>query len=87
MFVYNATLGASLESYQKSFAGLVAGRVGRYHADPLLGEFGMLKIGEFLGGYRAFVCGGCYVCGGTRVAGKPTAWEVEVEEDGHYRMS
>ena len=32
--------------YQKRFAGLVAGRRGRYHADPLLAEHGMLKLGD-----------------------------------------
>ena len=32
--------------YQKRLAGLVPGRRGRYHADPLLAEFGMLKIGD-----------------------------------------
>ena len=42
----NATLGDSLLRYQKRFAGLVAGRTGRYHADPLLSEFGMLKVGD-----------------------------------------
>ena len=42
----NATLGDSLLRYQKRFAGLVAGRRGRYHADPLLAEYGMLKIGD-----------------------------------------
>ena len=40
----NDTLGGSLLRYQKRFAGLVAGRNGRYHADPLLSEFGMLKV-------------------------------------------
>ena len=42
----NTTLGDFLLRYQKRFAGLVAGRRGRYHADPLFGEFGMLKIGD-----------------------------------------
>ena len=42
----NDTLGASLLRYQKRFAGLVAGRRGRYHADPLLARFGMLKVGD-----------------------------------------
>ena len=32
----NVTLGQSLLRYQKRFAGMVAGRTGRYHADPLL---------------------------------------------------
>ena len=42
----NATLGASLLRYQKRIAGMVAGRVGRYHADPILAEWGMLKVGD-----------------------------------------
>ena len=40
----NAVLGGALLRYQKRFAGLVAGRRGRYHADPLLAEHGMLKL-------------------------------------------
>ena len=31
---------------QKRFAGLVAGKWGRYHADPILAEHGMLKVGD-----------------------------------------
>ena len=31
---------------QKRFAGLVAGRTGRYHADPLLAQHGMLKVDD-----------------------------------------
>ena len=42
----NVTLGGSLLRYQKRFAGLVAGMRGRYHADPLLAQHGMLKIGD-----------------------------------------
>ena len=42
----NATLGGALLRYQKRFAGLAAGRRGRYHADPLLAEHGMLKLGD-----------------------------------------
>ena len=32
--------------YQKRLADLVAGRAGRYHADPLFAQHGMLKIGD-----------------------------------------
>ena len=32
--------------YQKRFAGLVAGKWGRYHADPLFAQFSMLKVGD-----------------------------------------
>ena len=42
----NLTLGGSLQAYQRRFAGLVAGRRGRYHADPILAEYGMLKVGD-----------------------------------------
>ena len=42
----NATSGDSLLRYQKRFAGLVAEEKGRYHADPLLAGFGMMKVGE-----------------------------------------
>ena len=42
----NLTLGNSLLGYQKRFAGLVAGRRGRYHADPILSEYGILKVGD-----------------------------------------
>ena len=40
------TLGGSLLWYQKRFASLVAGRTGRYHADPLFAQHGMLKVGD-----------------------------------------
>ena len=40
------TLGGSLLRYQKRFAGLVAGKRGRFHADPLLAQHGMLKVGD-----------------------------------------
>ena len=42
----NETLGGVLLRYQKRFAGLVAGRRGRYHADPFFARFGMLKVGD-----------------------------------------
>ena len=42
----NVTLGGSLLRYQKRFAGLVAGRRGLYHADPLFARHGMLKVGD-----------------------------------------
>ena len=40
------TLGDSLLRYQKRFVGLVAGKRGRYHADPLFAQYGMLKVGD-----------------------------------------
>ena len=40
----NVTIGGLLLCYQKRFAGLVAGRRGLNHVDPLLAWFGMLKI-------------------------------------------
>ena len=42
----NVTLGGALLRYQKRFAGLVAGRRGQYHADPLFAQFSMLKVGD-----------------------------------------
>ena len=42
----NKVLGGSLEVYQGKFAGLVAGKRGRYHVGPLLSSFGMLKVGD-----------------------------------------
>ena len=42
----NVTLGGSLEVYQGKFAGLVAGKRGRYHVSPLFSSFGMLKFGD-----------------------------------------
>ena len=42
----NGTLAGALLRYQKRFAGLVAGTGGQYHADPLLAQHGMLKVGD-----------------------------------------
>ena len=42
----NLTLGGSLLRYQKRFAGLVAGKWGRYHADPIFAQYGILKVGD-----------------------------------------
>ena len=42
----NVSLGGSLLRYQKRFAGLVAGRTGWYHADPLFARYGLLKVGD-----------------------------------------
>ena len=42
----NETLAGSLLRYQKRFAGLVAGRRGLYHSDPLFAQYGMLKVGD-----------------------------------------
>ena len=42
----NVTLGRSLLRYQKRFVGMVAGRRGRYHADPLFAQFAMLKVDD-----------------------------------------
>ena len=44
--VRNGTLAGVLLRYQKRFAGLVAGVKGRYHADPLFAQNGMLKVGD-----------------------------------------
>ena len=42
----NVTLGGSLVRYQKRFAGMMSGRVGRYHSDPLFAQHAMLKVGD-----------------------------------------
>ena len=39
-------MGGSLLRYQKCIARLAAGVRGRCHADPLLAELGMLKVGD-----------------------------------------
>ena len=40
----NTTIGNTILKYQKQFAGMIAGKYGKYHADPLFSRFGMLKI-------------------------------------------
>ena len=40
------TRAGSLLRYQKRIAGLVAEKRGRYHADPLFAQYGMLKVGD-----------------------------------------
>ena len=42
----NGAAGGALLRLQKRFAGLVAGREGRYHSDPIFAEYGMLKVGD-----------------------------------------
>ena len=42
----NLTRGAALLRAQKRFVGLMAGRRGLYHADPLFARFGVLKVGD-----------------------------------------
>ena len=42
----NATVGGSLLRLQKGLAGMIAGKRGIYHADPLLAKHGMLKVGD-----------------------------------------
>ena len=42
----NTVRGESLLKLQKRFMGLVAGKRGRFHADPLFGEYGVLKIDD-----------------------------------------
>ena len=42
----NVTLAGSLLRYQKRLAGLISGRRGRYHSDPLFAQHGMLKVGD-----------------------------------------
>ena len=40
----NKTVGKALLKYQKQFVGMIAGKRGKYHADPLFSKYGMLKI-------------------------------------------
>ena len=40
------TTGNALLKYQKRFAGIIAGKKGLYHADPLFAKYGILKIGD-----------------------------------------
>ena len=40
------TVGATLLRHQKKLVGMVAGERGKYHADPLLARYGILKIGD-----------------------------------------
>ena len=42
----NKTRGDALLRLQKRFVGLMAGKRGRYHADPLFARFGVLKVGD-----------------------------------------
>ena len=42
----NIGVGESLLRLQKRFMGLVAGKRGRFHTDPLFSEYGVLKIGD-----------------------------------------
>ena len=42
----NVALGETLLRYQKRIAGIIAGKRGRYHADPIFSEFGIVKVGD-----------------------------------------
>ena len=42
----NGVRAGPLLGYQKRFVGLMAGRRGRYHADPLFASYGVLKVGD-----------------------------------------
>ena len=42
----NAVAAESLLRLQKRFMGLIAGKRGRFHADPLFSAYGVLKIGD-----------------------------------------
>ena len=48
----NLTRGAALLRAQKRFVGLMAGKRGLYHADPLFARFGVLKVGCMPGSSR-----------------------------------
>jgi hypothetical protein len=42
----NLAYGETLLKIQKRFVGLIAGKRGRYHADPLFAKYGILKVGN-----------------------------------------
>ena len=42
----NGAQGETLLKLQKRFVGLIAGRGGLYHADPLFYKYGILKVGD-----------------------------------------
>ena len=42
----NKAQGETLLNLQKRFMGLIAGRVGLFHADPLFAKYGVLKVGD-----------------------------------------
>jgi hypothetical protein len=42
----NKAQGETLLKLQKRFVGIIAGKGGRYHADPLFAKYGILKVGD-----------------------------------------
>jgi hypothetical protein len=42
----NKAQGETLLKLQKRFVGIIAGQGGRYHADPLVAKYGILKVGD-----------------------------------------
>ena len=42
----NGSLGKNILSAQKRFMGMIDGRTGRYHADPLFSKHGILKVDD-----------------------------------------
>ena len=42
----NRTQGEALLRFQKRFVGLMAGKRGVYHVDPLFARFGVFKVGD-----------------------------------------
>jgi hypothetical protein len=42
----NKAQGETLLKLQKRFMGLIVGKGGRYHADPLFAKYGILKVGD-----------------------------------------
>ena len=43
---HNTKQGASLVRLQKKFVGIISGETGRYHADPLFANLGIIKIDD-----------------------------------------
>ena len=42
----NMTLAESLPKLQKRFVGVIAGKQGKYHSDPIFADLGILNIGD-----------------------------------------
>ena len=43
---HNTKLRDSLLSLQKRLVGVIAGKRGKYHSDPLFARYGILKVGD-----------------------------------------
>jgi hypothetical protein len=53
----NKAYGETLLKHQKRFVGLIVGKGGCYHADPLFAGYGILKVGTYIGSSSGFTHG------------------------------